>query len=200
MVYLTLVLGLAKIANLYLSHFFKFCFSLNVRGSYHKHEILLQSLWMPWNLSCWCILTTSELIRFLIIICWFFWFWRHLDIMKQAQFGTHMRNGLNFGTLIYPDHLQNLLNFVRGLLIFLFWLHFDFVKQVIFGVFGNFLQNAWEEWLGIWHADVDYLFNCLHFGHGLDFYHLGGNLTKWNKSNLQFSGIFLGIHRRNWLN
>ena len=32
----------------------------------------------------------------------------------------HGGNGLNFGMLMYPDHLQNLLNFVHGLLIFLF--------------------------------------------------------------------------------
>ena len=43
---------------------FSFCFPLSVCGSYHKLEFLLQSLWMAWNLTCWCILTTSELIRF----------------------------------------------------------------------------------------------------------------------------------------
>ena len=35
--------------------------------------------------------------------------------------------------------------------------HFDLVKQVKCGVSGDFLQNAWEKWLDIWHADVSWL-------------------------------------------
>ena len=31
-----------------------------------------------------------------------------------------------------------------------FWHHFDLVKQVQFGGSGDFLQNAWEEWLAIY--------------------------------------------------
>ena len=55
----------------------------------------------------------------------------------------------------------------EGLLVFQRW-SCDLLKQVKFGVSGNFLQNAWEEWLAIWHVDVSWLpINCLHFGHGL---------------------------------
>ena len=36
---------------------------------------------------------------------------------------------------------------------------FGIVIQVKFGVSGDFLQNALEEWLEIWHSDV----SCLHF-------------------------------------
>ena len=58
------------------------------------------------------------------IICWFSSFWQHFDLVKQVKFATsgHFflrtqgRNGLNFGMLMYPDHLQNLLNFGHGLI------------------------------------------------------------------------------------
>ena len=95
---------------------------------------------MAWNLTCWCILTTSELIKcvssvdfphFGIILTE----WNRPNLQLPDIFWrTQGRNGLNFGMLMYPDHLQNLLNFGHGLLIFLFWHHFDLVKQVKFGV------------------------------------------------------------------
>ena len=119
---------------IFFTFFFSFSFSLGVCGSYHKHEFLLQSLWMPWNLTCWRILTTSELIRFWSSSVDFSHFgiiltqWNRPNLQLLDIFwSTHGRNGLNFGMLMYPDHLQNLLNFfVHGLLIFLllasFWL------------------------------------------------------------------------------
>ena len=68
--------------------------------------------------------------------------------------------GMKFGMLMCPDHLQNWIDFSHGLLIFLllvlFWL--------------NFLENAWEEWPEIWHADVSWppsQLIWLDFGHGL---------------------------------
>ena len=58
------------------------------------------------------------------------------------------------------------------------------LKQVNFWVSGNFLQNAWEEWLTIWHIDVSWLpFQLLTFwSWSVDFPHFGRNLTYWNKS------------------
>ena len=96
---------------------------------------------MAWNLTCWCIQTTSELIKFgsssvdfphfgIILTLWNRLNLQLLDIFWRMQ----GRNGLNFGMLTYPDHLQNLLNFGHGLLIFLFWHNFDLVKQVRYGV------------------------------------------------------------------
>ena len=35
-----------------------------------------------------------------------------------------------------------------------FWRHFDLVKQVKFAVSRHFLENAWEEWAEICHADL----------------------------------------------
>ena len=50
-----------------------------------------------------------------------------------------------------------------------FWGHLDLVKQVKYGVSGHFLENKWEAWVKIWHADVSWspsdfcLFNCFVF-------------------------------------
>ena len=38
----------------------------------------------------------------------------------------------------------------------LFWWHFDLKKQVKIVVSGHFLENAWKEWLEIWHGDVSW--------------------------------------------
>ena len=130
-VYLRYVPGLAKNANYNFSQFFSFCFSPSVCGSYHKPEFLLQSLWMAWNLTCLCILTTSELIRywsssvdfphFGTILTW----WKRQNLQLPDIFWRRQgrRNDPNFGMLMYPDHLPNL-NFGHGLLIFLIFASF----------------------------------------------------------------------------
>ena len=51
------------------------------------------------------------------------------------------KNGLKFGMLMYPDHLQNWLHFGHGLLIFPILAHFDIVNLVKSKVSGLFLQN-----------------------------------------------------------
>ena len=107
-------------------------FSLGVCGSYHKPEFFLQSVWMAWNLTCWYILTTSELIQFWSSSVDFPHFGIILTKLNRPNlqlpdifWRLQERNGLNLGMLMYPDHLQNLLNFGHGLLIFLilasFW-------------------------------------------------------------------------------
>ena len=73
---------------LFFTIFCSFCFSLRVSGNYHKLEFLLHSLWMAWNLTCWCILTTSELIRFFFIICCLSSFWHHFVFVKQDKFAS----------------------------------------------------------------------------------------------------------------
>ena len=65
----------------------------------------------------------------------------------------HGKNGLKFDMVMYPDHLQNRLDFAYTLL---FFPHCDLMNQVKFGVWGHFLQNTWEEWSEIWHADVSW--------------------------------------------
>ena len=128
---------------------------------------------MAWNLTCWCILTTSELIRFWSSSVHFPRFgiiltlWNRPDLQLLDIFWrTHWRNGLNFGMLMYPDHLQNLLNFVLGLLIFLFlasfWSRSNLGSLAIF--FRMHGRNGLQFDMLMY---PDYLFSCLHFGHGL---------------------------------
>ena len=67
----------------------------------------------------------------------------------------HGGNDLIFCMLMYPDHLQNWLDFSPVLLIFpLLASLWHLVKQVEFGVSWHFLENAWREWLAIVSADV----------------------------------------------
>ena len=138
-------------------------------------EFLLQSLWMAWNFTCWCILTTSELIRFWSSSVDFPHFgiiltqWNRPNLQLPDIFWrTQGRNGLNFGMQI----LAMVCWFSS------FWHHFDLVKQVKFGVSGDFLQNAWEEWLEFWYADVSWLhFQLLTFwSWSVDFRHFDGIL------------------------
>ena len=75
---------------------------------------------------------------------------------------------MNFGILIYPDHLQNLSNFGHGLLIFLFgfilakWNRSNLGSLAIF--FRMHGRNGMQFDMLMY---PDYLFNCSHFGHGL---------------------------------
>ena len=102
--------------------------------------------------------------------------------MKQAKFansghflenargggggGGGVGDGLNFGMLMYPDHLQNMLNFGHGLLIFLilasFWNRSNWRFLAIF--FRMPGRNGLKFDMLMY---PDYLSNCLHFGHGL---------------------------------
>ena len=69
---------------------------------------------------------------------------------------TNGANGVKFGMLMYPDHFQNWLDFVHGVLIFVllvpFWL--SEIDQI--GVSGHLLENWWEEWPTICHADLSW--------------------------------------------
>ena len=69
---------------------------------------------------------------------------------------THGGIGLLFGMMVYPDYLQNWLDYGCGLLIFLFWRISYLVKRVKFEVSGHFLENARWDWPVIWHADVSW--------------------------------------------
>ena len=136
----------------------------------------LQSLWMPGNSTCWCILTTLKTDQILTIVCWFSSFWRHFDLVKEAKFAisghflknTTERNGLKFGMLMYSDQFQNRLNFGHGMLIFLnlapYWLKmwsnlgfpgFSYKKHEGSGLKFDKLIHP------------DHLWNWLHSGHGL---------------------------------
>ena len=44
------------------------------------------------NLACWCILTTFRKIWILVRVCWYSWFWRHFDLVKQVKFGISARS------------------------------------------------------------------------------------------------------------
>ena len=80
-----------------------------------------------WHLAYWCILTTFRADKILAMICWFSSFWCNFDLdgsnlgFPCILRGSHGMNGLNFGILMYPAHLQNWLDYGNGLSIFLIW-------------------------------------------------------------------------------
>ena len=167
------------------------------------------SHFVGWNLTCWCILTTSKLIRFWSSSVDF----PHFGIILTSETGqtcnfrifSGERKGGMACTLACWCILTTLWTYyILAMVCWFseFWQNCDFVKQVKFRVSGDFLQNAWEEWLEIWHADVSWLhFQLLIFwAWSVDFPHFEGILTQWNKSNLQFWGIFLWMQWSNWLN
>ena len=54
----------------------------------------------------------------MVPVCWFFKFWHYFDLLKQVKFGfpgiswrTHGGNGLKYGMLLYPYHLQQCATF-----------------------------------------------------------------------------------------
>ena len=66
---------------------------------------------MAWSLTCWCILTTFRTVDFSLFGV--------ILLLPDIFLWIQGRNGLKFGMLMYPDHLQNWLEFSHGLLIFL---------------------------------------------------------------------------------
>ena len=77
---------------------------------------------------------------------WDFW-----EILFHS-WRTHGRKSLKFCMLMYPDHLQNCLDFSHGLLIYLL-----LAQYLLSKIWGPFLENTWEEWPAFWHADVSIL-------------------------------------------
>ena len=145
MVYLTLVPGLAKVAN--------FCFS---------HFLLC----LP---QTWVFIAVTF-------------------------------NGLEFDMLMYPDHLQNWLDFGHLLLIFLILASFWLNETGQICKFWTFSGNAREEWPDLWHAGVCWPPSELKFwSWSGDFPHFGVILTQWNRSNLGFLAIFFRMHGRKGL-
>ena len=43
---------------------------------------------MAWNFARWCILTTFRTDKIMVTVCWFYFVSRHLDLVKQVQFGV----------------------------------------------------------------------------------------------------------------
>ena len=110
----------------------------------------------------------------------------HTYLVKQAKFtvcGHLMENAREeWPELGHTDISwlpSELIKFWPWSVDFPFWHNFDLVKQVKFGVSGNFIQNAWEEWLAIWHVDVSWLpFQLFIFrSWSVDFPYFGRNLT-----------------------
>ena len=84
---------------------------------------------------------------------------------------THGRNDLNFGMLMYPDHLPNWLDFGCSLLIFLFLAPFLCCET---GQMRGFCTFSWERMgemapiLAYWCILIpDHLLKLLNFGHAL---------------------------------
>ena len=103
---------------------------------------------------------------------------------------THGWNGLKFGMLMYPHHLQD-------------WL--DFVTTCSFSLFCCI--STWRNRSNFWFQAILSITdrrNSLQFGMQMypdylqDWFDFGGILT-WNVSNLGFPGIFLRTHVGNAL-
>ena len=73
----------------------------------------------------------------------------------------HGGNGLKYGMLLYPDHIQNWLDYGYGLVIFLFLVLFWLGERVKFGVFRHFVKNPLRKWPEILLADVSWLLSEL---------------------------------------
>ena len=43
---------------------------------------------MVWNFACWCILGTFRTDYIMVMVCWFYSFWRHLGLVKWVIFGV----------------------------------------------------------------------------------------------------------------
>ena len=82
-----------------------------------------------------------------------------------------------------------------------FWCHFNLVKQVKFGISRIFFVIRMHGRSGL-KFDIlmypDHLWNCLHLGHSLLVFLLSPYFD-WNRSNVQFPGIFMTMYGRNGL-
>ena len=110
-----------------------------------------------------------------VIICWFSSFWHHFDLVKQAKFATSghfLENAMEewpepwHADVSWPP--SELMKFWSWSVDFPFWHHFDLVKQANLGCLTIFFRMHGRNGLQF---DMlmypDYLFNCLHLGHGL---------------------------------
>ena len=43
---------------------------------------------MASTFACWCILTTYRTVWILVTVCWFFYCWRHFDLVKPVKLGV----------------------------------------------------------------------------------------------------------------
>ena len=136
----------------------------------------------------------SELIRFLVLVCWFFTFWHYFDLGFPGIFQrTHGGNGLKFCMVMYLDYLQNRLIYSVDLLIFQI--------LALFGISGHFPENAWREWPEILYAAVSSSPSDLIrlWSRSGKFFNFGAILTLWKGSNLWSQGISWRTHGGNGL-
>ena len=66
------------------------------------------------------------------------------------------KNGRNLACWCIQTTFRNYYILVTVCWFSSLWCHFDLVKQVKSVVSGDFLQNTWEKWPKIWHADVSW--------------------------------------------
>ena len=103
---------------------------LNI-STYHKLGGLLESLWMAWNLTCWCILTTLRADLIWVILYWFGHFLQ--DATEQWPELWHADvSGVPFQLLTFWSWSVEFPHFG------------DILKQIKFAVSGHFLENALE--------------------------------------------------------
>ena len=119
-----------------------------------------------WNVACWLSWPPSELIKLWSWSVDFFSSnfgtilieWNGSDLGSLAiSWRTHRENGLRFCIMMYPDHLQNWLDYGHGLFIFLLLMSLWLNETVNFGVFRAFPGERIERWWReILHADVSW--------------------------------------------
>ena len=156
---------MAKIAKFYFSPFCSFCFSLSVCGSYHKPDFFIAVTLNGLKFDMLMYPNHFRTVLILVIICWFpsffapFWLSETGQICNFRTFFGERKGGMTWTLacwcILTTFWTYEILAMVCSCSSFSH--HFDLVKQVKCWVSGDFLQNAWEKWLDIWHADVSWL-------------------------------------------
>ena len=117
--------------------------------------------WPFWELI-WFWSSSVDFPHFVSILT----LWNRPNLQFMGIFlRTQGRNGFKIGMLMYSDHFQNRLDFGHWLLISLILVPFWLSETGQIWGFHDFLQNAWEEWPKIWHADASWPpFELMKFG------------------------------------
>ena len=106
---------------------------------------------MAYNFACWCILTTCRTNYIMVMVCWFYKFWRYFDLVKWVKFGYsgHFLEAawkewpdVCWCMLMYPDHHQNWLDYGHSLWIFFFLVPLSLSETGQFEFYKYFLENT----------------------------------------------------------
>ena len=167
--------GLAKIANFYFHDFLHSAFHLVFVVAIANLIFLLQSLWMAWNLTCWCILTTSELTKFGSSSVDF----PHFDLVKQARIATSghfLENAKEEWSELWHADVSwppsELIKFSLWCVDFPnFGIILTLKNRSNLGLMAIFVRMPGSNGLKFnMQMHPDSIFNCLHISHGLSIF------------------------------